>query len=79
MMDKLSWNHIMDIQPEHDELIIQIDAPYEGHYSMGMRTYYQKCTWEEMLEYCKHIDIPNPNFWWISAKDFPFPDKKEGE
>lgn len=71
----------MDKQPLHGESIIQIDAPYEGHYCMGMRSYDQNCTWEEILQFRKENDLGNPNFWWISAKDFPFPDedKKSAE
>ncbi len=69
----MKWNHIMDCQPEHGRSIVQIDAPYEGHYCMRMRDYYQRCTWEEILEYCKKEKIPNPNFSWVYAEDFPFP------
>lgn len=76
-MDRLPWKHIMEEQPDHGESIIQIDFPYMGHYCMGMRDYYQVCTFQELLDFCKESEIPNPNFWWISAKDFPFPDKKE--
>lgn len=70
------WHHIMDKQPEDDEIIIQVDAPYEdGHRPMGMRKYVQKCTFEEVIEYSRQsfgLDYCL-NFWWISSKDFPFP------
>lgn len=68
------WNYIMDKQPETGRSIIQIDRPYEGHYSMGMRDYYQHCTWAEVLNYCKQEEIPTPDFWWIYKENFPFPD-----
>jgi hypothetical protein len=71
----MKWNHIMDCQPEHGRSIIQIDPPYAGHYSMGMRDYYQPTTFSELLEYNKIYDWPNPDFWWVYAEDFPFPDK----
>lgn len=74
-MNCLKWNYIMDIQPQHDEEIIQCNKPCEGHYTMGMRTYYQKCTWEELIKYYKDNDLGYPDFYWISAKDFPFPDQ----
>jgi len=67
----------MDSQPEDARSIVQIDAPYEGHYSMGMRDYYQMCTWEDMLRYCKIEEIPNPDFWGCYAEEFPFPDRKD--
>lgn len=64
----------MDQQPAHGESIIHLDTPYEGHWNMGMRNYYQRCTFEELLNYGKDNNLPNPDFWWISAKDFPFPE-----
>ncbi len=73
----MEWKHIMDKQPFHGQSIIQIDAPYGGHYAMGMRNYYQTCSWDEFLNYNKESDMPNPDFWWIAAEDFPFPDKKK--
>ncbi len=76
----IEWKHIRDEQPEHDMVIIQLDAPFEmyngewtKHYSIGMRAYYQNCIWQEFIDYCVDNDIPLPNFWWIYAKDFPFP------
>jgi hypothetical protein len=67
----------MDCQPEHGRQIIQIDSPYMGHYPMGMRDYYQRGTFEDLLKYCLDYDIPNPDFWWMYAEDFPFPDKMD--
>jgi hypothetical protein len=73
----MNWNHIMDKQPENGESIIHIDRPYkDGHYCMGMRNYIQDCSFEEVLKFCKDYEWPKPDFWWISAKDFPFPDKE---
>jgi hypothetical protein len=71
----MEWNHIMNKQPEHNESIIQIDYPDDGHYTMGMRKYYQIGSFKEYLDFCNNNDLPNPNFWWISSKDFPFPDQ----
>jgi hypothetical protein len=73
----MKWNHIMDKQPQHGESIVQVDAPYEGHYCMGMRDYYQKCTFEEYLDFCRNSNISFPDFWWVSAKEFPFPNQPE--
>lgn len=74
-MKKLNWIYVMDKQPEHDEVIVRIDAPYEGHYTMGMVKYFQTCSWEEILQFQRDNDLPYYDWWWISAKDFPFPDK----
>lgn len=73
----MKWNHIMNKQPEHGERIIQIDPPYSDHYCIGMRDYYQKCSFKEVVDYYEKSNLGRPDFWWISAKDFPFPDQPE--
>ena len=75
----MEWKHIMDSQPEDGEEIIQVDPPYEGHYTIGMTNYYTSISFEESIRISKEFEWPMPNFWWISAKDFPFPDKNEIE
>ena len=72
----MKWNHIMDCQPEDNRDIIQVDPPYFGHRSMGMRKYEVSCTFEAYLHWCDKNDLPNPDFWWVYAEDFPFPDDK---
>ncbi len=77
----MKWNHIMDKQPENETVIIQLDMPqdnqYPGefskHYTMGMRLYRLYGDWETYMDICKR-DNHYPNFWWIYAKDFPFPE-----
>jgi hypothetical protein len=71
----IKWRHIMDEQPEHGRSIVQIDPLYEGHYAMGQWTYYQTCTFKELLDYNKEYCWPNPDYWWVYSEDFPFPDK----
>lgn len=73
----MKWHYIRDKQPEHEESIIHCDRPYHGHYCLGMRNYYQNCSWQEILDMCDEIKVERPDFWWISAKDFPFPDQEE--
>jgi len=86
----MKWNHIMQKQPKEESTIIQLDAPYidkitfkdgwEKHYLMGMRYY---CSygqpWHEFLEVSRKSGWKDPDFYWVYAKDFPFPkeDKKE--
>lgn len=70
----MKWNHILDKQPENGESIIHIEPPYQGHYLMGMETYIQYCLFEDLLKFNKENDLKPPNFWWISASEFPFPD-----
>lgn len=72
----INWKHIKDEQPEHDRYIIHVDPPYEGYYTMGMRKYYQPHSFEELLEFCEKMECPFPDYWWVYAEDFPFPDKK---
>jgi len=67
----------MDKQPQEGESIVQIDPPYEGHYTMRMREYTQNCTWQEVLDFYSKENLSHPNFWWISCKEFPFPDQPE--
>ena len=71
----MKWYHIMDSQPINDREIVQVDRPYEGHYTMGMRKYYMGCTMQEFLKWRTENDLPNPDFWWMYAEDFPWPDK----
>lgn len=79
-MDKLSWKYIMDEQPIHGKMIVQCDRAYEdGHHCMGQRKYDQNCNFQDVLDFCDENFIGRPDFWWIYAKDYPFPDKKEGE
>lgn len=70
----MNWNHIMDKQPEHGRKIIQVDQPYEGHYPMGMREYYQPMSFEELMKSYKQMEMNDPDFWWVYVEDFPFPD-----
>ncbi len=72
----MKWIHIMEKQPKDGDSIIQINAPYEGIYGIGMRKYNQKCTFKELIDFNRLHDIPNPDFWWMLSEDFPFPDKK---
>ena len=72
----MKWHHIMEKQPENDEDILLCEDPYHGHYFMGMTKYYQKSSFEEYLFEIKKRGYPLPNFWWISAKDFPWPNKE---
>ena len=67
----------MDKQPEHGAHIVQLDRPFQGHYPIGMRDYYQIGPFEQVVEYYRNNDIPGPDFWWIYAKDFPLPDNPD--
>ena len=79
----MKWNHILDKQPENDEVIIQVDSPeprytgeFKKHYSMGMRQYKNYgMPYEDHEKWRKENNLPPSDFWWIAAKDFPFPDK----
>jgi len=79
MKNQIKWTHIMDAQPEHDAYIIQVDEPYHDIQPMGKRKYYQTCSWEEFLNFNKQYEMPNPNFFWCYAKDFPFPKFSEAK
>ena len=76
-MKEIKWTHIMDSQPENGSTIIQLDPPYDGHYCMGMRKYYTHMSWDELLKVNDLYGWSNPDFWWMYAKDFPFPDVKD--
>jgi len=76
----MEWNHILDKRPENGSVIIQLDEPYEfykgdfkEYYTMGMREWDEKITWEDFLKWLKENNGRPPRFWWIYAKDFPFP------
>lgn len=72
-MNNIEWNHIMEKQPLNGELIVHCDKPYKGHYPIGMREYSQLCSFERVIEFYKEFDLDGPDFWWVTAKDFPFP------
>lgn len=79
----MNWIHILDEQPENNSIIIHLDRPYESydgefkmHYPMGMRKYSSFLPWEDYMKYCKDRDH-YPNYWWVYAKDFPFPKDKK--
>ena len=80
---ELKWNYILDKQPENGTVIVQIDEPWTGSfddadfkkdYPMGMRLYNHLGKWEDFMKWCDENNIKT-SFWWIYAKDFPFPDK----
>lgn len=78
----MNWIYIRDRQPKNNEIIIQIDRPYKdfyksdftSHYCISMREYIQYCSWENIINEFKIMQMELPDFWWISAKDFKFPD-----
>lgn len=80
----IKWTHILDKQPTDKMIIVQIHNPfdmYDGefkkHYTMGMYEWHEFLPWSEYLEYCtKHNTLFLLNYWWIDARDFPFPDKE---
>lgn len=69
----IKWNHIMDKQPDDRTSIVQVNRPYEGHYMICMRDYYQECCFDEVLKFCRENEQDYPDFWWVYSKDFPFP------
>lgn len=73
----INWKHIMKEQPEHDRKIVEVHAPYDGHYTIGMRKYNQMCPFQDVIDYYDESEMPYPNFYWVYAEDFPFP-KFEG-
>jgi len=81
----IKWNHIIEAQPENGRSIIQVDKPYKSsehvdsigkHYTMGQRNYIQYGKWEELLIAFEQSGLDLPDFWWVYAEDFPFPDKE---
>lgn len=72
-MNSIEWKHIMKEQPEDGSSIVHIDYPYDGHYSICMRTYMQNGSWDEYIKWMEANDLPLPNFWWVYADEFPFP------
>lgn len=72
----MKWRHILEEQPVDGEKIIHLDRPYDdGYYPMAMRKYEQKCSWTDQLQFCENWGCPKPDFWWMPASEFPFPDK----
>ena len=72
----MNWKYILNEQPKDGELIIQIHSPNNGHYSIGMIKYEQKCSFEEVLKYHKNAGY-YPDWYWIKASEFPFPNWPE--
>lgn len=74
----IPWKHILDEQPEHGESIIKIEPSFCGHHTMGMSDYYKIMEFQEYLTWREENDLPKPNYFWILAKDFPFPEWSNG-
>lgn len=74
---RIKWHHIMEKQPENDEMIVQCDPPHEGYHTIGMRKYHLDMPFEEFITCCNEYDWPLPDFWWVYLRDFPFPGIKE--
>lgn len=79
----MQWNHILDKQPESGSVIIQIEKPFKlydndfkYHYTMGMRQYEMNSSWKDYMQWCENNNC-YPNFWWVYAKDFPFPNQPD--
>ncbi len=51
--------------------------PFEDYYTMGMRKYYQTCSFEEVVNYCTERGYECPDFYWILASEFSFPEPRE--
>jgi hypothetical protein len=73
----MRWNHIMDVQPAHDEMIVRCISLGDNDYVIGISKYYQTCTFPALLEDFKRCEMGTPDFYWISASEFPFPKKEE--
>ena len=71
----MRWRHIMDEQPEDGQEIIHLNSPYRGHWPMGMRTYRAYGSFDDYLAWTKENKRPEPDFWWMPASEFPFPDE----
>ena len=76
----MEWYYILDKQPENDSVIVQIDRPYDlypndfvKNYPMGMRHYEFTGSFDDNIKYLKSRGWPLPDYWWMYAKDFPFP------
>lgn len=74
-MIMIKWKHIMKEQPAHGEEIIQTELRLDGGYRIGISEYYQAVPFDEFLSGSRDMGFDPPDFWWISAKDFPFPEK----
>ena len=69
----LNWKHIMDEQPSHGEFVVQCYPADDNHIPIGIMNYYSTIDFKGYIASCQEQGIPLPDFYWISAKDFPFP------
>jgi len=76
----MEWNYIRDKQPSDNTMIIRLEGPSENslgdfnkRYAIWMCHYRAYISWEEQLKFNDETGWPIPHFWWIYAKDFPFP------
>ena len=73
----MEWNHISEKQPKDGEVIVQIFPKCKEHHCIGQVIYKQYCTFDEWINFNRKNGLKEPDFWWISANDFPFPDQPE--
>ena len=74
----MKWNHITECSPKDNEAIIQcFPKGTDDHHPIGEMIYKTfGIDHETYMKGCKELDIV-PDFWWISSKDFSFPDQPE--
>ena len=70
----MNWHHIMDKQPDHGDQIVYVERPYKGYHMIGVREYWQPYPFQVLLSQYKQLSVSEPDFWWMLASDFPFPD-----
>lgn len=78
----MKWHWILDEQPEEGRTIIMVHKPYPcefsgtfgKHYTMGMKKAWDHTGYDGYIEELKAGNYPLPDFWWIYAEEFPFPD-----
>jgi hypothetical protein len=76
----MKWNYFLDKQPENGSVIVQLDTPWwsDGTRTMGMRIYHNYgVSFKDYQTWCEENGQSVPKFWWVYAKDFPFPDWPE--
>jgi len=80
----MQWINITQERPVNGSLIVVVHPPepnnrYENdmrnRYPMGMQVYKEYIPWHDYVDWVIKHGGDIPNYWWVYADDFPFPDK----
>ncbi len=70
----IKWFHIMDKQPNENDIVVQLNLMGKQLPILGMGKYSSGgISFEEYLNEMEKLSGSNPDFYWAHVSDFNFP------